>query len=52
MNVFEYVVCSTGNTTHNNVLALGLNNNRTLKSHIDENVKYYLFVENLATSLV
>ena len=41
MKVFEYVVCSTGNTTHNitcNVLALGLNNNRALKSQIDENV--------------
>jgi len=41
MKVFEYVVCSTGNTTHNiicNVLALGLNNNRAQKSQIDENV--------------
>jgi len=47
MNVYEYVVCSTGNTTHNincNVLALGLNNNLALKSQIDENVECYLVV--------
>ena len=43
MNVSEYVICSTSNTTHNiafDVLALGLNNNRALKIQVDEIVKY------------